>query len=91
MNCRRQALYPCLNALVIIVVQIVNEFLLEVLHGLKLLQIKQFTLEWGEEVFCHSIVQTVSFPAHALPDTFCFEHPLVLFVLVLPALVGVKN
>lgn len=61
------------------------------LHGLELLQIKQFTFQQAEEVLCHCIVQAVPFAAHTLPDAFCFEHPLVLLVLVLPALVGVKD
>ena len=61
------------------------------LHGLELLQIKQFTFKQSEEVFCHCIVQTVSFATHTLPDAFCIEHTLVQLVLVLPALVRVEN
>ena len=76
---------------VIIVVILFNEFLLEVLHGLKFLQIQQFTLEQPEEIFYHSIVQTVSLSAHALPDALLAEHPLILLMLVLPALIGMKN
>ena len=38
-----------------------------------------------------NIVQTVSFPAHDLPDTLLPEPPLVLLVLVLPALIRLKN
>ena len=91
MNCRRQALWLCLDSSVIVIARIVNEFLFDVLHGLELLQIKQLALKQAEKVFCHRIAQTVSFPALALPEVLCFEHPLVLFVVVLPALVGVKN
>ena len=54
-------------------------------------RVEQFTLEQSEEVFYHSVVQTVAFTAHALPDTFPLEHPLILFVLVLPTLVRMKN
>ena len=61
------------------------------LHGFKLLQIKEFTLEQAEEVFHHSIIQTVTLSAHALPNAFLTKHPLVLFVLVLPALVRMKD
>ena len=61
------------------------------LHGLELLQIKQFTFQQAKEVLCHCIIQAVPFAAHTLLDAFCFEHPLVLLVLVLPALVGVKD
>ena len=91
MNCRRQALQFCLDPAVVLVIQICNEFLLEVLHGTEFLQIQQFTFEQPEEVFYHRIVQTVSFPAHALPDALFAEHPLVLPVLVLPALVRIEN
>ena len=61
------------------------------LHGLELLQIKQLAFKQAEKVFSYRVVQTVSFPAHALPDSFCFEHTLIQLVLVLPALVGVEN
>ena len=60
-------------------------------HGAKLLQIQQLTFEQPEEIFYHSIVQTVSLAAHALANTFLPEHLLVLFVLVLPALVRMEN
>ena len=82
MNCRRQALQFCLDAVVVVVIQICNKLLFEVLHGTEFLQIQQFTFEQPEEVFYHRIVQTVSFPAHALPDALFAEHPLVLPVLV---------
>ena len=91
MNCRRQALQFCLDPAVVVVIQIFDQFLLEVLHGLELLQIQQLTFEQPEEIFYHSIVQTVSLAAHALANTFLPEHLLVLFVLVLPALVRMEN
>ena len=50
-----------------------------------------FTFEQSEEIFYHSIVQTVTLAAHALANTFLPEHLLVLFVLVLPALVRMEN
>ena len=91
MNCRRQALQFCLDPAVVVVVQICNQFLLEVLHGLELLQIQQLTFEQSEEIFYHSIVQTVTLTAHALANTFLPEHLLVLFVLLLPVLVRMEN
>ena len=90
-NCRRQALQFCLDPAVVVVIQICNEFLLEVFHGLKFLQVQQFALEQPKEIFYHSIVQTVPFPAHALLDAFLSEHALVLLVLILPALVRMEN
>ena len=60
-------------------------------HGLKFLQVQQFALEQSKEIFYHSIVQTVSLAAHALPDAFLSEHPLILFMLVLPALIRMEN
>ncbi len=43
------------------------------------------------QIFYHSIVQAVSFSTHALPDTFLTKHPLILLVLILPALVRMEN
>ena len=91
MNCRRQALSLCLDSAVVVVIHVFNQFLLEVLHGLELLQIQQLTFEQSEEIFYHSIVQTVSLAAHALSDTLFPKHPLILLMLVLPALIGMKN
>ena len=91
MNRRRQALKLCPDAAVVVVVEVVNELLLEVLHGMEFLQIEQFTFEKAEEVFCHCVVQTVALPSHALPDALAFQHPLILLVLVLPSLVRVEN
>ena len=48
MNCRRQALQFCLDPAVVVVIQICNEFLLEVFHGTELLQIQQLTFEQPE-------------------------------------------
>ena len=91
MNCRRQALWFCLDPAIVVVVRILNELLLEVFHGAELLQIQQLTFEQPEEIFYHSIIQTVSLVAHALANTFLLEHLLVLFVLLLPVLVGMEN
>ena len=91
MKSRRQALQLCLDSAVVVVIQIGKKFLLEVLHGLERLQVKQFTLEQTKKVPHHGIVQTVAFATHALPDALTFEHALVLLVLVLPALVRVEN
>ena len=60
-------------------------------HRFKLLQIQQLTFKQPEKVFNDRIIQTVAFTAHALPDILFLEHPLVLLMLVLPALVGVKD
>ena len=77
--------------MVVVVIQIFNELLFEVIHRLELLQIQKFTFKQAKEVFYYSIVQTVTFPAHALPDAFLLEHLLILLVLVLPALVRMEN
>ena len=91
MNRRRQALQFCLDPAIVAVVQTGNQFLLEMLRRLKLLQIQKFTLEKPKEILDHSIVRTISFTAHALPDALLPEHPTVVFVLVLPTLVRVQN
>ena len=88
MNRGRQALQFCLDSAVVVVIQIFNEFLFEMFHGLIFLQIQQLTFEQPEEILYHRIVQTVPLAAHALPDAFLAEHPLILLMLVLPALIG---
>ena len=60
-------------------------------HGAELLQIQQLTFEQSEEILYHGVVQTVSFPAHALSDALLAEHPLIPLMLVLPALVRMKD
>lgn len=42
-------------------------------------------------LFNYSIIQTVSYSAHALPYAFLLEHIFVLFVLILPTLIRVAN
>ena len=91
MKSRRQALRLCLDTTVVVVVQIYNEFLFEVFQRVKFLQIEQFTFKQTEEIFDYSIVKTVSVSAHTLPDAFLLEHLLILPVLILPALVRMKN
>ena len=56
MNCRRQALQFCLDSVVVVVIHVFNQFLLEVLHGLELLQIQQLTFEQPKEIFYHGVV-----------------------------------
>ena len=56
MNCRRQALSLCLDSVVVVVIHVFNQFLLEVLHGLELLQIQQLTFEQSEEILYHGVV-----------------------------------
>ena len=56
MNCRRQALQFCLDSVVVVVIQIFDQFLLEVLHGLEFLQIQQLTFEQPKEIFYHGVV-----------------------------------
>ena len=91
MKSRRQALQLCLDTAVVVVVQVIDQFLLEVLHGLEFLQIEQLTFEQTEEILHHGIVQTVTLSAHTLPDTLVFQHLLILSVLVVPSLVRMKN
>ena len=88
---RRQALKLCLDAIVVVEIGIFNELLFEAIHRLELLQIQKFTFKQAKEVLYYSIVRAVIFPVHALPYAFLTKHPPVLFVLVLPLLVGMKN
>ena len=91
MKSRRQALSLCLDSAVIVVIEIVHQFLLEVIQRSEFLQIKQFALEQTEEILHDGIVQTVALVAHTLPDSFPPEHTLVLLVLILPALIRMEN
>ena len=90
-NCRRQALKLCLDTAVVVVVQIIQQFQLEVFHRFKFLEIQQFALKQTEEILHDGIVQTVALAAHTLPDSFPPEHTLVLLVLILPALIRMEN
>ena len=91
MDRRRQALQLCLDAAVVVVVQIVQQFPLEVLHRSKFLQIQQFAFEQAKEIFHDSIIQTVAFSAHTLSNAFLTKQTLVLLMLILPTLVGMKD
>ena len=90
-NSRRQALKLCLDAMVVVVIQVGDEFFLEVFYGVECLEIEQFALEQSEEIFHHGIIQTIAFSAHALNDTVINQPLLVLLVLVLPALIGMQK
>lgn len=67
---RCQALQFKLDPAVIVVVEVFDQFGLEVFQGIKVLEIQELRFEQTEEILHHSIVQTVAFTAHALPDTF---------------------
>lgn len=53
---RRQALKFCLDAEVVVIIQINNGISFEVLYRIEFLQIKKFTFEQGKEVFHDNIV-----------------------------------
>ena len=91
MNCRRQALKFRLYPVVVVVIQIFCQLLLEVIHGLKLLQIQQLAFKQTKEILNYGVIQTVTFSAHTLPDALLPQHLPVQFVLVLPALIGMKD
>ena len=87
MKRRRQALKLCLNTAVVVVIQVSNQFNFEVFQRIEFLQIQQLTLQQAKEVFHDSIIQTVTFAAHALPDAIVFQQLLVMFMLILSALI----
>ena len=45
----------------------------------------------SKEIFHSSIVITVAFSAHALTNAFLFQHCYILFVPVVPTLIGMQN
>ena len=66
----------------LVIVQIVNQISFKVFHRIKFMQIEQFAFEQTKEVFYYGIVQTVTFPAHTLPDAFLPEYLPVLLSLI---------
>ena len=54
-NSRRQALKLCLDTMIIVIVQIGNQFLLKMFHRIEGLKIKQFALQQAEEIFHETI------------------------------------
>ena len=91
MKSRRQALKLYFDTTVVVVIQIVYQFLFEVFHRIEILEIEQFALQQAEEIFYYSIIQTVALSAHALNDTVIRQLLLIMLVLVLPALVRMQN
>ena len=91
MKSGRQALKLCFDTTVVVVIQIVYQFLFEVCHRIEILKIEQFALQQAKEIFYYSIIQTVALSAHALNDTVIRQLLLIMLVLVLPALIGVQN
>ncbi len=61
----RQAFPLCHDAAVAVEIKIFQEFLLEVLHRIEYMEIKQFTFKKSN-------------PAHALPDAFLPGHALII-------------
>lgn len=53
---RRQALKFCLDAEVVVIIQINDGISFEVLYRIEFLQIKKFTFEQGKEIFHDNIV-----------------------------------
>ncbi len=56
----------CLDAPVVVVIKVLNQFMLEVLHGRERLKVEKLTLEQSEEMLDHSIVKAVAFSAPTL-------------------------
>ena len=58
---------------------------------MKFLQIEKLCFQQAEEILGTGIVKTIAFSGHTLPDAFLFQHFLIVLVLILPALVWMKN
>ena len=61
------------------------------LDGREGLVVEELGLEYAKEVLDHTIVITIAFSGHALPDAFIFEHLLIRSHLVMPSLVRMKD
>lgn len=68
-NGRREALSLCLNPTIVVIVQIVDQFLFEVFHELELLQIEQLTFEKTKDILRNCIVQRICLTPHTLADS----------------------
>lgn len=84
MYCRRQALEFCLYSVIIVVIQICNQFLSELFHRIKFLKIQEVTFEYPKEILHYCIIQTIAFEAHTLSDALLLKHLSVLLMLILP-------
>ena len=71
--------------------KIIDKFSLEMVDRIKGLQVEQFRFEQAEEILHDCVVQTVALATHALADVVVNQQPLVVLVLVLPALIGVQD
>lgn len=63
------------------------KFFNEMLDRMKFLQIEKLCFQQAEEVLGTGIVKTIPLSGHTLTDAFLFQHFLIVFVLILPALV----
>ena len=59
----------------------------EMLDRMKFLQIEKLRFQQTEKVLGTGIVKTIPLSRHTLTDAFLFQHFLIVFVLILPALV----
>ena len=91
MNGWRQTARAQFDSSVVVVFKIGDQFCFKLLYGCKLLQIKQLRFEEPKEIFHDSIIQAIPLSAHALPNVLAFQHVPILSMLVMPALVRVKN
>ena len=64
-----QALEFCLDSTMVVVMKIINKLKFEMRHRIKVLKIEELYFEKSKEVFHDSIVETIAFTAHTLPDT----------------------
>ena len=59
-------------------------------HVPERIRIEQFRFHYPEEVLHHGVVQAVALAAHALDDLVLFQGCLIVYMLIVPALVGVQ-
>ena len=52
--------------MVIVAIMVLYQLIFELVQGVKLFQVKEFTLQMPEEVFHHGVVKAVALSAHAL-------------------------
>lgn len=67
MKSRRQAIQLCLDFAIVVIFKIVYQFPFEVFHGLKFLEVKQFTFKQAKEILRDCIILAITLAAHALP------------------------
>lgn len=88
---RAHSFYFARDSLVLPIVNVFFQTVDEFVHCLKFFAVEHFNFQPSQKVFHRSVVHTVSFPGQTLNYIVFFLISLVFIMLVLPALIRVKD